>query len=1163
MNSIIERCVENSYDRKNFVELVKNIVYFEDTSPHLLPLNNSKNVDAFCELGEGRLKDGKSFSVLEVHLKDVELDKSPVYQAKFVADFLKQELIDFAIVSYYKDKESFWKFALVYIDIKKENEKFVVQKSDPRRYYFVVGSGVPIHTAEAQISQLYGKDNTFADILDAFSLERVTKSFYQEVARKFYELVGGKTYVNGGEVNYGKGVLAIPGNNFEEKKRFAIRLLDRLIFCWFLKKKKSTNGLPLIEDTILSSSAVSNYKSNIADVRFCGENYYHDILEPLFFEVMNKPREKRDEAIRNVKEFESVPFLNGGLFEPKNDDYYQSGKNGFVSLSVNNLKIPDDWFEGLFSVFERYNFTVDENTPVDVELSVEPEMLGRIFENLLAELIEETGEIARKSSGSYYTPREIVEYMVNESLKHYLLENSKVSEDKIDSLLSYYQDVDLNEEEQSEIVQALNKLKVIDPACGSGAFPIGMLQKELLILQKVDPDNQKWLTENLKSVEDVALREELKNKFQTEELNYMRKLSLIKNSIYGVDIQPMATEISKLRAFLTLIVDAKVDDTKPNRGIEPLPNLEFKFVSANSLIDVEFFEKESKQQSSGSLIKDDFFEKFGELTSQYFIESDSGKKRELQHEIETLIDKKIDEKLDEITNLTSSLDPTKSYIRKSQNEKVIYDLNFQSNLWSSYKNIFKGENPVGFFNPKYFFPEASDGFDVVIANPPYIQLQKNHGELAELYKSMNYETFDRMGDIYCLFYERGMQLLKTNGHLCYISSNKWMRAGYGEKLRRFFLKYNPKVLVDLGPNVFESSTVDTNILLIQKSENKKMLKAVTISEPKKTNVDIAEILSNNGVILTHLSEGPWFIGSDAEQRLKEKIERIGKPLKDWDVKIYRGILTGLNEAFIIDTAKREEILQNCKDADERKRTEAIIKPILRGRDIKRYYYEWAGLWIIFIPWHFPLHEDSSIQGASEKAERKFKEEYFSVHNYLLQFKNDLLSRNKDEIGIRYEWYALQRCAATYYSEFEKEKVAWGNISFNSQFSFIEPGIFINAPANFIVSNDLSIKYLCGIMNSKIFDVEFKKVGIFLGYAYEWKKQYVEQVKIPAISSSNKSLVAQIELLVDKIIAVKQQNPQADASALEREIDQLVYKLYDLTPAEINIIEGNIKEKELK
>jgi hypothetical protein len=364
-------------------------------------------------------------------------------------------------------------------------------------------------------------------------------------------------------------------------------------------------------------------------------------------------------------------------------------------------------------------------------------------------------------------------------------------------------------------------------------------------------------------------------------------------------------------------------------------------------------------------------------------------------------------------------------------------------------------------------------------------------------------------------------------------------------------------LVDLGPGVFENATVDTNILIIKKANNQNKLKAITLQKQDKEN--IFKALNEKAVVLTNLSKDAWFIGSDAEQKLKEKIERIGKPLKDWDVKIFYGIKTGLNEAFIINTEKRNEILANCKDEEERKRTEQIIKPILRGRDIKRYYYEWAGLWVIFIPWHFPLHEDLSIQGSSEKAEKEFKKQFPLIYNHLLKFKDSLSNRNREETGIRYEWYALQRCAATYYPEFEKEKVVWGNISYESQFAYVESGIFINAPANIIVSDKVNIKFLVGVMNSKIFDREFKRVGIFLGHAYEWKKQYVEQVRIPPITPSNETIVKQIEKLVDKILTAKKQNPQADTSDLENQIDIMVYKLYDLTYDEVKIIDPEIEK----
>jgi len=450
---------------------------------------------------------------------------------------------------------------------------------------------------------------------------------------------------------------------------------------------------------------------------------------------------------------------------------------------------------------------------------------------------------------------------------------------------------------------------------------------------------------------------------------------------------------------------------------------------------------------------------------------------------------------------------------------------------------------------------VTEGFDFVIGNPPYIQLQKAYsGKLkyADLYKDQHYETFDRTGDIYCLFYEKGLQLLKRGGHLCYITSNKWMRAGYGKKLREYFIQYNPLQLIDLGPGVFENATVDTNILIMQKANNQHQLKAVTLQKNDKQN--IAQTVNQKGVVLTNLTSDAWFIGSDAEQRLKEKIERLGKPLKEWDINIYYGIKTGLNEAFIITTEKRNEILANCQDEAERRRTEEIIKPILRGRDIKRYYYEWAGLWVIFIPWHFPLHEDLSIQGSSEKAEKEFQKHYPAVYQHLLQFRDSLSKRNKEETGIRYEWYAMQRCAATYYPEFEKEKVVWKRIGSVIRFC-------LDSEKNFpldsnVVMTGNNIKYLCGYLNSKLSVKQLLEHSPKTGTGdVIISVQALEPHRIPPITTSNEPIVKQIEALVDKILAAKKQNPQTDTGEWEREIDRLVYRLYDLTEEEVKIIEG--------
>jgi type II restriction/modification system DNA methylase subunit YeeA len=397
-----------------------------------------------------------------------------------------------------------------------------------------------------------------------------------------------------------------------------------------------------------------------------------------------------------------------------------------------------------------------------------------------------------------------------------------------------------------------------------------------------------------------------------------------------------------------------------------------------------------------------------------------------------------------------------------------------------------------------------------------------------------------------------VELLREEGILAYITSNKWMRTGYGEKLREYFAKHtNPLLLIDLGPGVFESATVDTNILLLQRAPNQNRLRAFTYTDRTQS---LRDAMQAHAAPMPPLTKDAWFIGGDAEHRLKQKIERIGTPLREWDdVEIYYGIKTGLDKAFIIDTKTRNSILNACKDDAERQRTEAIIRPILRGRDIKRYTYEWKeqkGPWVILIPAGWTNNRRGS-EPAEDYIERVLPS---LMKNHLRRFEAKAHAR--DDQGDY--WWELRPCA--YYAEFEKEKVVWQELAQGSQFAFDKKGQFFVSNTAYIMTGT-HLRYLLGYLNSRLNEITYSrwyctKLG---SSGTRWLKQHVLSIPVPPITPENRSLVAQIEELVDQILAQKRDNPRADTRDLERAIDELVYRLYDLTPDEIRLIEGKLSK----
>ena len=1005
------------------------------------------------------------------------------------------------------DDGKHWRLSFI-CDIKGENTM-------PKRYTFVFGeSDNYYNTAVNRFVTLKQKGISFETLKDAFSVEALSKDFYKDLFEWYQWAVDPSTNIT------------FPNNTSTEDddrddiETKIIRMITRIMFVWFIKQKQ------LVPDCIFELKHVKKILKDFDPLSTTVGNYYNAILQNLFFGTLNRAIIDEDGSTRKfstsskrdvktlyryaemfaiseqevIDTFAEIPFLNGGLFECLDKTRYIDGVEqcyNFDGFSRNDARFADGRFKhravvpnilffeperGLLSILSRYNFTIEENSPEEQQVALDPELLGKVFENLLGAYNPETQETARNQSGSFYTPREIVNFMVDESLMAYLGKTELVR-----SLFGHDFQFDPSKTEQyKEIADKLKAIKILDPACGSGAFPMGILNRMVEIFERILPDA------NI----------------------YELKLSIIENCLYGSDIQSIAAQITKLRFFISLICNCEKDASAINFGIPTLPNLETKFVSANTLIakkkkdaQLELFENPDIETTKSAL---------AEIRHKHFAAKSASTKHRLRKQ-----DQELREKL---ANLLS--------------ENNFFDGEHAKQLaeWNPYD-----QNAVSsFFDPEWMFG-VSDGFDIVIGNPPYIQLQSTGGKLGKLYEKLGYSSFDSKGDIYCLFYERGWQLLKRDGHLCFITSNKWMRAGYGAKLREFFAKKtNPLLLIDFaGVKVFENATVDANILMYAKSENEqKTICGVANKQNKDCIKNLSDFLQQQSVECGFATSDSWVVLSPIEQSIKRKIEAVGTPLKEWDIQIYRGVLTGCNDAFIIDTAKRNEILANCQTEEERQRTDELIRPILRGRDIKRYGYEWADLWLIYIPWHFPYQFDASIQGASDKAEKTFKEQYPAVYSHMLQYKEPLSKRNKAETGIRYEWYAMQRWGAKYWEDFSKPKIIYPNMTKYMPFVFDDKSYVTNQKC-FIITGKY-IAFLTAFFNSSLFKFCFRDSFPELqGGTRELSKIFFDKIPVCKVTDSQEKLFHEF---IDDI-----QNEYTKDKAIE--IDTLIFDLYNLTSEE--------------
>lgn len=1107
--------LNSTYSRNQFIDFVKNFLpdfTYEEASIEVSSNSLFKTAQTLGHALDGEL------TILEVTADPMSAGKR-IAITKEAFSILRDHGMSNALIAF-DDGQGMWRLSLLTTTLKLNDKgKVTSENSNPRRYSYLLGVGAKTVTPHKYLVEK-GRVAGLESLRERFSVEVVNNDFYRQIAKLYDELVGTEDV---------RSALSYPDGS-EAKYQFAVRLVGRIVFCWFLREKQSTGGLPLIGRDLMSLEA--SHKSN----------YYHEVLAPLFFETLNRPIGRRVEKFATGS-FGKVPYLNGGLFAPQFDDYYKFDRNMGMSVPSAGLSISDSWIRKLFELLETYNFTVDENTSIDVDLSIDPEMLGRIFENLLARINPETGETVRKSTGSFYTPREIVDYMVDESLVQYLKNKTYIEEIKLRALVSYNVDDDskhpLNFNDKLMVVKALGKVRILDPACGSGAFPIGILQKIVFILQQVDPDTKLWL-ENQLAGASIEFRREL----EKQSFDYIRKSEVIRKSIFGVDIQPIATEIARLRCFLTLIVDENIDDSADNRGIKVLPNLDFKFVTANSLI------KAPGDNNDAPKLFDSFEEQLGEAVDEYF-SAEGSERAELSHKLRDLIDQKVNENKDYVLNNSGIIKDDRfveAYNQRNarQNTKLLRD----AQLWDSYKNIFTHQ-PIEFYETKYIFPSAKEGFDIVIGNPPYLSTEKIKDPEKSIYKETYSEIHASRTDIYAYFYYRGMELTRPEtGILCYITSNKWMRAGYGQKLREYFTNKNPFTLIDFGGfKVFESATVDTNIFVIQNSANNGLLRASHFKNDYKKGQSIKEYFDTRNLPLSTLTGDPWFIGDENELKLKEKISISGVPLRDWNVTLSRGIITGLNEAYVIDDEKRTQLIK--EDINSSK----IIKSLFRGRNIKKYWHEkHTGAYIILVGYGMY---------------KSLEDEYPAIYRHLRQYEEKLRNRGQckgtrsgkrvtSDFDGQHHWLELDNNPSQeYFNLFEQEKIVWSDIAKTPSFEVLPGGLYINNTAYMI--NGAGLDSLLGVLNSSLMKWLFPKIATDLGDGgVRYFKQFVELIPVPIETSENTSTYTKLAATVRTYTRMIADGKIQDKDVVEKQIDQLVYELYDLTPEEIQLIEESAK-----
>ena len=1107
-----------------------------ENNPELIKAASAAGIASICHIGTIDI-DFNPINIFDIHVDNhVLLGRNRVSVQQLVRRIMSTYSSAFMIF-HYDDSES-WDWRFTFCSKRGNND----EGTDNKRYTFLLGPGQSCRTAAENFTKLLQKsgDIQLKDIESAFDVEALSNEFFEKYKgfyERFVEYITGKRFVKQGgkwvEKSFGEPhpeMYPAFGSDDKRVRDYVKKLLGRIVFLHFLQKK-GWLGVPVDGKWGEGDKQFMKHLYEYAS-KEQQDDYLDAVLEPLFADGLDK---RSDDSIFDTHvafpngSRVKVPYLNGGLFERDNLDEIPT-------------RFPAEFFGDLLEFLYQYNFTIDENDPNDAEVGVDPEMLGRIFENLLED---------NKDKGAYYTPKEIVRYMCRESLVSYLTTHSinagnkhartdveKAIRDLLTTPETVVPKMQVHHKDTlEEFGNALREVRICDPAIGSGAFPMGLLNE--LVHARVSIGAWAKRADGTQMTDDYAAL----------------KREIVCDNIYGVDIERGAIDIARLRFWLSIIVD----EHEPR----PLPNLDYKFMQGNSLITTfagEYVNLDTKNQQHLNVTKMlEAKKRLFELKKAYY--SASGQQKyQLDVDIKNCILQLVSLQLDYEMRSWHSTHVVQGSLFDDSEEKLSF-AQIKADLPEDRLRIIeigqalrqrladtsiplqeRAQTDIKFFDWRIMFtevfnrPSGENGFDIVIGNPPYVQLQGNGGEFAGQFENCHFETFARTGDIYCLFYEKGWQLLKQGGDLCFITSNKWMRAGYGEKTRAFFAhKTNPKLLIDFaGTKIFDSATVDTNILLFCKEDNAhQTICAVTDKQNKNCLNKLSDFVQQQHSVCGFSTSDSWVVLSPIEQSIKQKIESVGTPLKDWDINIYRGVLTGYNEAFIISTEKRDEILANCATEEERTRTAELIRPILRGRDIKRYAYEWANLWLI-----------NTHNGVKGKIERIHIEDYPAVKAHLDLYW-DKISKRADKGDTPYN---LRNCA--YLEDFSKPKIVWAELARTGNAFALDfenhmvgnTGYVLTCPS----SSHQELLYLLAFLNSRSTLYSLNHLTTrFDENGWRWLRQFVEQLHIPPF--------IQMENILSIVSSINKENKRD----ISEEINNAIADIYGLSEEEVEYINNSL------